>query len=487
MQETVPTAAPPTLLDGWVVHERPEEELAAPEARAVAQARLVLELHVPDPGPEPTLEAFNVFAERQLAPTVLLMRASLDALLESLGPLEAGDASARRMALLLSVAANAHAASEVLGVPTPIEVRDDAELRRVFRAALAESVRSVAQRAVAAAERCKREASSYPPAFQPWRARCAEVARELRDHATAPPRPARAERRPSQAEAPDFPADCAGAPRPMGRESPLPDESRPRRLVVLLEDGVPEAARGPLRQALRRALPRRPGVPRAAPAAYLDTAERLVSERRWSDDAPICQQAPPLHAVLAERVPNPVVAAVSGRCEEGAPTCSLRVWFRHGTLMSRAMPAPLAATVAEPDNPDAWLDAVASLEPLERRTGVVGTLRGGAGGAKMRFLEETEAAPVLRVRLRLADHLDALAACLPPGTAASVAVAWDIDTDGATLRPRVQAGSLPSGADAAALEACVRDVLDQVGWRCPRNGRPEPVAGRLCIARPAAS
>ena len=147
--EPVSAAPPPTHLDGWVVHERPEDELGAAEARAITQARVVLGLRVPDPGPEPTLEVMTVFAERELAPAVTLLWGSRGAFVESLGPLEAGDADARRLALLLSVAANAHAASEVLGVPAPVEVRGDPDLLRIYRAAQAQSVRAVAQRAVA--------------------------------------------------------------------------------------------------------------------------------------------------------------------------------------------------------------------------------------------------------------------------------------------------------------------------------------------------
>ena len=382
----------------------------------------------------------------------------------------------------------------------PETLRGNADAERAWRDALADVSSPFARTARDAWRRCARSASSAPETVRSWGATCAERADAL-ESAVASATPAHRVTSGSVS----IPAECEGgeyASRAPDPEAPAPDETRGREIAVVYEGTLFE---GPEREVLVDAvhgwMSRLPGA-RLVARDEVRAAEALVAQRRWRADGPVCGQAPPVAALLAERHPNLVIAAVetwcgqfvdgsrAGQAPESRAVCTLAVHARRaGTANRGGLPDDVSVDLDAPRGSVArWTEAVARLGAGNSMAAVFGGLGTTSRHAEFRVLGYADDDPWLRIGTTLygvgerGDARDALLGCATRGGGVgSYRIAWTISPTGEGGAVQVESITGPTDGSAAQVATCLTERLARVRWPCTRSGDPARVEARLCI------
>jgi len=378
-----------------------------------------------------------------------------------------------------------HAIDELAAMSPPPALQADAELARVFREQIGQSLEPVRRTTVDAFRRCAAlDPARLAPVLHEWLAVCGERAAAhasalelLARTRSAAPRPA-----PRSAPAPETPVECRGAGPIRDPDAPPPDESAPRQIAIVLED---EAVVGPDRARVIDALAARvQRVHRRAPVlptAEIVRAERLVAERRVDEAGPVCGQPPPIGAVLARRFPNLVVA--HARPWTWEDTCSLSVWFdRAGTEDQGGVPQAISIDLPGGCHGAAtWMAAARRLRVGgSRMGGIIGGLTLGEARADAAGYEDDD--PWLRIGSTLRAAERDWTACLPAAGAASFALSWTVTATGGVASPRARLLG-PSTRAAEAARQCVERTLGRLAFPCTPSGQDQAVEARVCVAR----
>ncbi len=391
------------------------------------------------------------------------------------------------------------ARGQLTDLAPPDTLRGNADAERAWRDALVGVSAPFARSARDAWRGCARAAPSAPEAVRSWGATCSERADALEAVAAASAEPRRA----SGAAA--VPAECEGgeyASRAPDPEAPAPDETRGREIAVVYEGTLFE---GPEREVLADAvhgwMSRLPGA-RLVAQDEVRAAEALVAQRRWRADGPVCGQAPPVAALLAERHPNLVIASVetwcgqfvdgsrAGQSPESRSICTLAVHARRaGTANRGGLPDDVSVDLDAPRGSVArWTEAVARLGAGNSMAAVFGGLGASSRHAEFRVLGYADDDPWLRIGTTLygvgerGDARDALLGCATRGGGVgSYRIAWTISPTGEGGAVQVESITGPTDGSAAQVATCLTERLARVRWPCTRSGDPARVEARLCI------
>lgn len=307
--------------------------------------------------------------------------------------------------------------------------------------------------------------------------------------------------RPTRRQPPELPAECTveetwphvEAPPPRMGARPVvavthgddPEEIRftPQerdRLLELLTVGVRRWLRG------RRVLPR----------DDVRRAERLRSERRLREGGPVCGQAPPLAAILAERHPHLWLAEVDPICfyTDTPPggqlgrQCTLQIGVRRAGSSDRTgLPEGTSLDVpnGESGGAEAWLRAAETLGVARPSSvGLLGMLMGRGGGyTRFSVRGASDDDPWLRVGPTLNDAEEALTACLIGNGLATVGVRFAVSPTGDTSEVRIEPRAMDGVSDPDRLSRCVADAIDALALPCTHDGRPAVVEALVCMSR----
>jgi hypothetical protein len=428
-----------------------------------------------------------------------------------IGRLEAlaatGGAHEQHLARIGTGAVLEHLAREIVALPAPAPVAHDAALEAVFRDALLDQAGPVAARAQAAYGACAEDAGAGR-----WAETCRSRAEDLapladrRATTLAPPPPPA---RPATAAGP-IPDGCGESTRFFpAPQAPPPDLSRPA-VVAVVAGSLPLA--GPDQDALLTRITERANAHTQLPVLSREEvrrAEALVAARKWREDGPVCGQAPPLPAVLAEDHPHLVLAQVR-QMTMSVPAAPAGDIGRKGLVhllsvdFSRAghggpppedvpaLPGNLVAPVDDASDPVSWLAAADGLE-ADRTSAIFGMLGSGAG-PYLHVAEPAGSDPWLGVGGTLAGTLaDRVRACYAGPGVVGFDLSWRPAPDGTPTEIAVAHVAGPegtaAGADvAAAVEAarqCLAEVIAEAGWPCPRRGTSAEAQARVCVGHPA--
>lgn len=280
---------------------------------------------------------------------------------------------------------------------------------------------------------------------------------------------------------------CAAEEEYVLRQAPPRDESAPPAIAVVTSD---ERFTGRARDQLLSAVHRRVEALRdelVIPLAEVRTAARLVEERRWVEDGPVCGQAPSFEAILAHAHPNLILADVHTECEESG--CTLSVWGTRpdSTELALHMAADVTGSASAVSS---WVRAAGRLSAPPGPAGVGSApQRGGLprlpDGLVLRVRDLADDDPLLRVgpTLRWMGQMD-LAACAPAADGVGVyAVELALAPNGAVESAEVTVENEPRGADGAAVSACLEQAIRAQEFPCPRPGQTNRASFRVCLGR----
>lgn len=462
------------MVDGLAIYPVPIED-ASPQVREVhAALRRVLEDRLAPP-PDPTLAGLQRWTDEVFAAYIRDHSERVRTLQSLAGQLaREGGTDAFFGALVVALAYDDfHRTFE--GIEPPTDLRDDEELARVFRDALAEGAFPLVRLAREAYGSCSERGASLPDSIRAWASRCAARAGELAAIQPPPPRPQSAPVEPIA-----WPSECAGEEHfTREPEAPPPDLSRAEAIALVTNEAIEGDDRTRVLDAVRARVDALVDSPLLPTSEVLD-AERLRGERRVRPRSPVCGQPPPLAWVLTQRHPNLVVGEVLVDCffGEGSAPCALRVRFRRaGAERGGELPSSLAAPMTNDRSADALVAAAERLAPGEPRDLLLGVLASGSGvEVRLRGAEEED--PWLRLRSLLNDQRERFAECLPEGVA-SFAASFDVSAVGtpSAVVVRPQSG----GSDATA--ACVQRALEASRWPCSPERRARRVEVTICVGR----
>jgi hypothetical protein len=299
-----------------------------------------------------------------------------------------------------------------------IEISDDVpeDIRAAMLGEIAMTARNFASRATLAFAECANRASSAPDVVREWEAVCRERTAELDEFVQRTPERVRRDPEPRTAE---MPPECRGIERVPAPIADPPNDARPRRVAVVLDEDLLEGeARARLLDAIFARVDAHTELP-LIPRPELAEAERNHAERRLTRRGPVCGRAPPFELVLQQRNPNLVLASVYTVVIVGEPAerqKQLIVGFRRPGAAEPYgdVPEALAARIRGEPTEAALLDAVARLG--EEEGGGLRIMRHAAGGARRSSRRARRREPVARDRRLAARRRGTSSArCVPPG------------------------------------------------------------------------
>ncbi len=255
---------------------------------------------------------------------------------------------------------------------------------------------------------------------------------------------------------------------------------KPSIAVVYLSD-FPVTTTGPMRNAVAAPIASAEKAKIVA-AKDVETAKKLVDDKKWNDKSDACGQAPSLVAVLGQKHPNLSTATATIHCDGGA--CVLNVdlerhgrrsaerWVRYsvalpaGKLTVASIQAAAAKLVAKGAPPDA---PKTGLAVTELPAGIV-TVRSDVDGT----LESD----------RIMEGTPAFAACAPKGRKShdvrGYYAEWKLSAKGNPFQAMVKPFGGRDPADEAAAE-CLKKTLEATQLRCPRDGKTVTVKTAICL------
>ncbi len=393
--------------------------------------------------------------------------------------------------------------AEIEGLTPPAALDATPDGITTWRETLREVAAPITREAESAWRACAVAAPQGPASTQPWTARCRELAdtRAMELRPVAAPSPA-SNAAPANVT---IPPECEGgeyvrrSPEP---EAPPPDESHPREVAVVCEDALFDAHDCErLTDAVHGFMASRGGVA-LVPRDEVRAAVALHDARRIRPDGPVCGQAPPLAAILAQRHPNLIIASVetwcgqfvdgsrAGRAPEQRSLCTLQVHQRRAGTANRAgLPDDVGVNLDAPrGSVNTWIDAVPRMTPNGAMASVFGALVASTRRAEFRVLGYADDDPWLRIGSTLygrpheEEAREALLACATrAGGVGSYRLAWTVSPTGDTTDAAVSPLTAPLDGSGERVAACVRERLGGVAWPCPRSGQPVRVEARLCI------
>jgi hypothetical protein len=395
--------------------------------------------------------------------------AELAIIAEHGGPREQVFAAASYGALLESLVV------AVSTLPTPRELEASPQAAAFYRSELAHTFAPLAADARDAYLACADGAPEAPVPMQAWGARCEQHARGLDAIAAA-----------AQPPPVIIPSECEGPPF-TDPDAPAPDASRPME-IALVESG--ERFTGAQREQLIAAVQRRLATDRSlrlVPRAEVRRAEQLVAERRWRAGGPVCGQAPPLPALLAERHANLAIGTITRLCTpQPEVRCTLHVTFdRAGTDDQDGAPRPWRAQVeGDPEALATWTRAAGRLEASDTAIGHGSGF--GSGGRFFAVAGVDDDDAFLRVGPTLEAARGAIAACYAGAGIASFGATFTVSEAGAVSDVVATPITAPS-SDIARAQACVGEAIRALSFPCPRGGAAVRVEARVCTGeQPAA-
>ncbi|MFK7990863.1 MAG: hypothetical protein AB8I08_32890 [Sandaracinaceae bacterium] len=355
--------------------------------------------------------------------------------------------------------------------PIPTEIREDAELRVIYREALEQAAQPLSRMAAAAYLRCVERAQGP---LTVWARVCRTRERELRTRIASADRGSGT--RPAR-EQEQWPDTCPPHNRVPDPQAPPAPRDASLELVVLYDgDEVSEAERSAFLEAVELVVVGHVGAERV-PRREVERAQRLVAQRRWHPQGATCGQAPPLPALVALRHPYLILAHVLTECDASGP-CRVSVVFDHPSLRTGSTVASLPARL-EADAASGWLDAARRLAPPEELQ-AIGVLRGGywrrpIPGYRVFGFEDVD--PWLRLGPTLdGDVGEALRSCWEGGPLVRFDARWTVDASGGVRHAHVDA----EGASDTVL-SCVRSVLERTAFPCPRESNEVSVQASFCM------
>jgi len=366
---------------------------------------------------------------------------------------------------------------------------------KMFREAINNKSAFLARAARQAYQQCAGLVDRAPTAMQAWKARCVKRANELKALAdrAQPKTAARKKRLPPPPECRHKESDIRVS-RP---NAPAPDESAARQLAVLYSgDRLKGKDRERFLSIMTDKLARITSLP-AVPRAVVRKAERLHQQRRLLPSGPVCGQAPPLPAIIAQRAPNLVLAWVSTGYNIGEAILSpaeprqhysLTVHFtRAGSHDRSGLPDFIYEALEEAPSPASWIRLASHLgtRASKHLGGVFGGL--GLGGRRgMAFVDvfpRNNPNPWLRVSSTLFDLNSELTRCHPSAGTTSLELSWTISPVGKPSKVAVAPHTVASAADGEAVARCVARILRKSAWPCTPSKKKESVEATLCINR----
>lgn len=471
-------------LEGRPLWHAPLRDAPAEVRQAIAQHRDTRAARLRPPGRD-----MGAWSRGVMQPWLLSTRSAIQEIERTLG---AGNAppSWRLVGAILVADLYEHFALSLLDVPPPRELASDPEMVDAFTRTMRGTVDPILERAMEAFAACESLASTAPAPLDVWATRCRERATTLRARVGNPPPAAPPAVRLRGAET--LPSVCSPTARTFRDEGPAPDLSAPLQIVV-----TPVSSRWSTREAERvaqeveRTLARR-GMD-VVPSADARRARALVAQRRWQRGGPVCEVAPPLAVLLADRHPNLVYAVASDACTVSG--CTLKVDFQRPvragpTQTDVALPRTLFGSVArdEPRLPD-WIAAARRLEPaaqvLSLLSGAVGLL--DADIFVPRFhVAMPDADPVFAPSARFYARERALRECFRASGIVAFRFEAEVDAQGAVSAANVELveGTL-TGSDRAVanVRSCFERVVRETTFGCPPGG-PTHLEGHVCVEPP---
>jgi len=466
-----PEPEPGIVLDGQVLYERSLE--AAPESVRTGWSAFeaAWSNEPPMPSDEPSVAEYRDFASDELAPYA---EAQVSTAIQLIQLGESAQAPEARLVLSVLAARLLHrGASWLWTLPLPAE----AEANPAARASLEQSMRGAAQNLAQYAREAFGECiavAEATPAFEPWRADCALRAEALEPIRTAqigPPPPT------------PMPEGCEDHTDPVFASPQHDPDARPQ-LLVLVEaetEGVDEDA---LRQAVER-WARSEHELRAVPAVRRRAAEALVAAGKTSRRGVACAAAPSLSWVLGARIEHLVVARYTHQCSEETPmnsdleptgppriACAVHVsWSRAGSRNPDGLPPARSIRVPTDADTAAIIEALTQPPDDSRVVGSLSSMMEGRGRMRLAAVDGGSG-----YRLRSAvDELE-VGECQAERGASQLQLAWTVTPTGA-----VESVTVAGGDDA--VNACVKDKLEQLSLSCTPGGEPVEMQTTLCLAR----
>jgi hypothetical protein len=358
-----------------------------------------------------------------------------------------------------------------------------ADIVRAIEDELARTASEFAVRARSMYSECASRSEAAPEVMRAWgpvcRARSAELDALIRN-APARPEP------PPVRRGTEMPAECRTLARVRAPLADPPNEARPRRIAIVLDDEILERdSREALLDALYDRVDAHTDLPIIA-RAQVAAAERTRAERRLTSRGPVCGQPFPFELVLQQQNPNLVIASVTSieYVDDPRERLQVRFWRPGAEDLHGGLPDALEAEIrGDVTDAAALLDAATRLAPVS--TGGLGLLGTLEEGPSVRVGEIDDESPWLAIddTLRSLDVRTALGACLPEGAAASARATLTVGRDGSSSGVTLEPVSIPDGADRDALRACFTAALERIAWPCTRSGGPEEITTLVCVAR----